>query len=156
MKIARIAVMVALLASFVSPASAADAGRQTAIPDRPAKSDALVTPINVELEGTDSIGARLGMRLKERFNQSNLFRLVEANERKMRVLVSTRSEFPERPNVGSVYSVCWVFTERDDLLSFLLARELGTVNYEDVDALADKIVERSDGIAVKYRNLWKQ
>ena len=114
-----------------------------------------MTPINVELEGTDSIGARLGMRLKERFNQSNLFRLMEANERKMRVLVSTRSEFPERPNVGSVYSVCWVFTERDDLLSFLLARELGTVNYEDVDALADKIVERSDGIAVKYRNLWK-
>ena len=54
-----------------------------------------------------------------------------------------------------MYSVCWVFTERDDLLSFLLARELGTVNYEDVDALADKIVERSDGIAVKYRNLWK-
>ena len=41
------------------------------------------------------------------------------------------------------------------VLSFLLARELGTVNYEDVDALADKIVERSDGIAVKYRNLWK-
>lgn len=155
MKIARIMVMIALLAGLVAPASAADAGRQTAIPDKPGKSDTLVTPIAVELEGTDSIGARLGMRLKERFNQSNLFRLIEANERKMRVLVSTRSEFPERPGVGSVYSVCWVFTERDDLLSFLLARELGTVNYEEIDALVDKIVERSDGIAVKYRNLWK-
>ena len=155
MKILRVAAVVALLASLSAPVGAAEAARQTAIPDKPVKSDALVTPINVELEGTDSIGARLGMRLKERFNQSNLFRLMEANERKMRVLVSTRSEFPERPNVGSVYSVCWVFTERDDLLSFLLPRELATVNYEDVDALADKIVERSDGIAVKYRNLWK-
>ena len=83
MKILRIAAVVALLASLSAPVVAAEAARQTAIPDKPAKSDALVTPINVELEGTDSIGARLGMRLKERFNQSNLFRLMEANERKM-------------------------------------------------------------------------
>ena len=79
MKAIRLAAAVALLLGLAAPVCAAEAGRQAAIPDKPVKSDAIVTPINVELEGTDSIGARLGMRLKERFNQSNLFRLMEAN-----------------------------------------------------------------------------
>ena len=155
MRRAYVAAAAALAVSRAAPVIAAETGRQAAVPDTPAKSDAPATPIAVELEGTDSIGARLAMRLKERFNQSSLFRLLAANDRKMRVLVQTRPEFPDRPNVGSVYAICWVFTERDDLLSFLLARDLGTVNSEDVDALADRLVERSDGLAAKYRNLWK-
>lgn len=155
MKIPRVAAVAALLASLAVPVGAAETGRQAAVPDNPARSDVPATPVAVELEGTDSIGARLAMRLKERFNQSSLFRLLAANDRKMRVLLQTRSEFPDRPHMGSVYAICWVFTERDDLLSFLLARDLGTVSYEEVDALADRIVERSDGIAAKYRNLWK-
>ena len=30
-----------------------------------------------------------------------------------------------------------------------------TINYEDVDGLVDKLVERTDGIAAKYSSLWK-
>ncbi|MDE7371988.1 MAG: hypothetical protein K2N07_09695, partial [Desulfovibrio sp.] len=71
------------------------------------------------------------------------------------VLLNTAPEFPGRPAVGSVYGVCWVFSQGKGYLGYLLAREVGTVNAEDLDALVDKLVERTDGIAAKYGNLWK-
>lgn len=132
------------------------AGKPT--PDKPEKGIDRVTVISVQLEGTDSIGARLGTRLKERFNQSNLFTLNDDDEKdmpKLRLLLSTAPEFPSRPGVGSVYSVCWVFSQGKGYLGYLLARELGTVNYDEIDALVDKLVDRTDGIAAKYGNLWK-
>ena len=70
-------------------------------------------------------------------------------------MLETRAEFPDRPGVGSVYSVCWVFKQGKGYLGYLLARELGTVNYEEVDGLVDRLVERTDGIAAKYSSLWK-
>ena len=123
--------------------------------DKPAKVDARSTPVWVELEGTDSIGARLGMRLKEAFNGSNLFSLTDKDMPKMRLLVSTQSEFPGRPGVGSVYSICWTFTQGEGYLGYLLAREVGTLTYEEIDALVNRLVERTDGLSVKYSNLWK-
>ena len=57
--------------------------------------------------------------------------------------------------MGSVYGVCWVFSQGKGYLGYLLAREVGTVNYDDLDALVDRLVERTDGIAAKYGNLWK-
>lgn len=132
------------------------AGKPTA--DKPEKGVDRVTVINVQLEGSDSLGARLGMRLKERFNQSNLFTLNDDEEKdipKLRLLVSTVPEFPGRPVVGSVYSVCWVFSQGKGYLGYLLGRDLGTVNAEDLDGLVDKLIERTDGVAAKYSNLWK-
>ena len=61
----------------------------------------------------------------------------------------------DRPGVGSVYSVCWVFKQGKGYLGYLLARELGTVSYDEVGGLVDKLVERTDGIAAKYSSLWK-
>lgn len=114
------------------------------------------TLINVVLDGTDSLGARLSTRLKERFNQSSLFRLNQEEDKpELRLLLTTAPEFPGRPGLGSVYGVCWVFSQGKGYLGYLLAREVGTVNSEDLDALVDKLVERTDGIAAKYSNLWK-
>lgn len=124
-------------------------------PDKPARVDARVTPISVVLEGTDSIGARLGTKLKETFNSSNLFHLTEKDTPKMRLLVSTSPEFPSRPGIASVYSVCWVFSQGEGYLSFLLSRELGTVNSEDIDGLVAQLVEKTDGLSVKYASLLK-
>lgn len=115
------------------------------------------TTVSVILDGTDSLGSRLATRLKERFNQSSLFRLNSDEERdapELRLLLNTAPEFPSRPSVGSVYSVCWVFSQGKGYLGYLLAREIGTVNADDLDSLVDKLVERSDGIAAKYSNLW--
>lgn len=106
-KIATLALCILMLAltAPVIQAATPQAGAPKA--DKPAKVDARSTPVWVELEGTDSIGARLGMRLKEAFNGSNLFSLTDKDMPKMRLLVSTQSEFPGRPGVGSVYSICW-------------------------------------------------
>ena len=129
----------------------------TPIQDKPEKGPDRVTLVSVQLEGADGIGARLGMQLKDRFNRSSLFSLAveEKDAPKLQVMLATSPEFPGRPGVGSIYSVCWVFSQGRGYLGYLLARDLGTVNYEDIDALADKLVERTDGVAAKYGNLWK-
>lgn len=141
--------------SLAVPALAADAQLGKPTPDKPVKGSERATVITVVHEGTDSIGARLSTRLKETFNASNLFQLNEKDMPKLRLLLSTVSEFPERPGVGSVYSVTWVFSQSENNLGYLLARDLGTVNADEVDALANKLVERTDGLAVKYRYLFQ-
>lgn len=145
-----------LLFAVTAMAAQPQAGKP--VQDNPEKGADRVTVVSVALEGTDSIGARLGTRLKERFNQSSLFTLNDDEEKdtpKLYLMLDTQSEFPGRPGVGSVYSVCWVFKQGKGYLGYLLARELGTVNYDDLDALVDKLVERTDGIAAKYASLWK-
>lgn len=128
------------------------------VQDLPAPVNQRIITVNVQVDGTDSIGARLSTRLKERFNQSNLFRLNSDEEKdtpELRLLLNTAPEFPGRPGVGSVYGICWVFSQGKGYLGYLLAREIGTVNMDDLDALVDKLVERTDGVAAKYANLWK-
>lgn len=128
------------------------------VQDAPQKTADRSTAVSVVLDGTDSLGTRLSTRLKERFNQSSLFRLNSSEDKdapELRLLLNTAPEFPSRPGVGSIYGVCWVFSQGKGYLGYLLAREIGTFNAEDLDSLVDRLVERSDGIAAKYGNLWK-
>lgn len=116
-----------------------------------------VTTVGVQLDGTDSIGSRLGMRLKERFNQSNLFTLRSEDGEGVRIWlqIKTMPEFPGRPAAGSVWSVCWVFSQGKGYLRYLLSQEIGTVTADEIDQLVDKLVERTDGIAARYSNLMR-
>lgn len=125
------------------------------LPDLPATDGDRTTAVAVEYEGTDSLGARLALRLKEHFNTASLFTLTEKDVPKIRVLLSTQAEFPSRPNVGSAYAVVWVFSQSEGTLRHYLAREIGLMTAEDVDALALKIVERTDGLGVKYGYLFQ-
>lgn len=149
------ACVLVLALSLAVPAPAAEVQPGKATPDKPAKSAERSTVITVIHEGTDSIGARLSTRLKETLNASNLFQLNEKDMPKLRLLLSTASEFPDRPGVGSVYSVTWVFSQSENNLGYLLARDLGAVSADEVDALTNKLVERTDGLAVKYRYLFQ-
>lgn len=148
-----LAIAVPALTAPAWAASTPSAGKPT--PDKPAAVSTRQTPMAVVHEGSDSVGARLSTRLKEIFNASNLFQLNEKDAPKMRILLTTQSEFPDRPNVGSVYSLIWTFSQSEGHLGYLLAREVGTLSPEDVDGLAAKIVERTDGIAVKYGYLFQ-
>ena len=65
----------------------------------------------------------------------------------MRLLLSTAPEFKDRPNVGSVYSVCWVFSQGKGYLGFVLARDVGTINNVDLHAKVEKQLERPDAMA---------
>ena len=139
---------------FAAPALAAET-KQSARPDTPARITERNTPVAVELEGTDSLGARLSMRVKETLNSSNLFVLTEKDTPKVRILISTVPEFETRPGVGSAYSVVWLFRESDSMMGLYLNREVGVLTPEEIDDVAARIVERTDGIAVRYGYLFQ-
>ena len=137
------------------PAVYAADNARTSIPDKPARIVERNTPVAVEFEGNDSIGSRLSTRVKEALNSSNLFVLTEKDTPKIRVLIATVPEFQDRPGVGSAYSVIWLFSQSESTLRHFLSREVGVLTPDDVDGLAAKIIERTDGIAVRYGYLFQ-
>lgn len=144
--------------SAVSTSTATEPAPGKPLEDAPHQLADRSTVVSVVLEGTDSLGARLSTRLKERFNHSTLFHLTageDSDTSGLRLLINTTPEFPGRPTLGSVYGICWVFSQGKGYLGYLLGREVGTVNAEDLDSLVDKLVERTDGIAAKYSKLLK-
>jgi hypothetical protein len=150
------AVVVAALC-FAPVCSATEPAPAKPVADKPAKVKMdRTTSVMVEHEGTDTLGAKLAFQLKGAFNASSLFTLTEKDAPKLKVIITTASEFPSRPHIASVYSAIWAFSQADGTLSFLLAREVGVVNADDLDALIAKIAERTDGVASKYSYLFKK
>ena len=146
---------ICLVLACSAPAWAAE-DKSAAVPNNPAKVDVRTTSVAVQADGTDSIGAKLGTGLKEAFNKSSLFKLNNNDEPKMMVLISTVSEFPSRPSVGSAYSVTWAFSQANGYLHMLLDRQVGTVTADEVDGLVAKLVEKTDGLSAKFSSLWKK
>jgi predicted transcriptional regulator with HTH domain len=146
----------ALIASLflVTPYAAYAAEPAAAVPDKPIKITERHTPIAVEYEGTDSVGAQLATRIKETLNGSNLFSLTDKDAPKLRLLLSTVAEFPSRPGVGSAYAAVWVFSQSEATLRHYLMREVGLITPAEIDGLAAKLVERTDGLAVRYGYLF--
>ena len=138
------------------PACAAEASRPAPTPNTPVAVSTRTTTISVSHEGGDSLGARLATRLKELFNTSNLFRLDAGDGARIGLQLRTSPEFAERPGMGSVYSLVWLFLQDSKTLGNLLADEVGTFTGDQVDELAYKIVERTDGLSVKYGYLFQR
>ena len=141
MKTSRLLVLCAALAFLwaASPALAAD--------DTPRKVERR-TPVVVEFEGNDSIGAALFASLQKKINVNN-----PANpqrEAKFRILLSTAAEFPSRPGVGSVYAVVWTLALSEGSMEYYLVRDLGIVTPDTVDEVADRIVSRTEGVSARY------
>lgn len=136
---------------FTHAAETVSAGETVA--DTPAVVSSRGTAVSVEHEGTDSIGSQLSFELKGLFNRSSLFTLSEKDGPKIRLLLSTTSEFPSRPHIASAYAAVWTFSQGEGTLSFFLAREVGLVGADEVDSLAVRLAEKTDGIAVRYSYL---
>lgn len=126
------------------------------VPNTPQKINQRLSPVMVEFEGIDSIGSRLATRLKELYNSSNLFLLEGKDVPKFRVLISSAPEFETRPQIGSAYSIVWLFSLSDATLRHYLSMEVGVVSGDDVNDLAAKIVEKTDTIAMKYAYLFPE
>ena len=124
--------------------------------DKPAPQPERATAVAVEHDGTDTVGAKLAFQLKGAFNTSSLFNLTEKDGPKIKVYLSTTAEFPGRPGLASAYAVVWAFSQADGTLSFLLARDVGLVAADEVDGLVNRLAERTDGVAVKYRYLFSK
>ena len=106
------------------------------------------TPVVVEFEGDDSIGVALFNSLQKKINSSNPAN--PTREAKFRILLSTASEFPSRPGVGSVYAVVWTLALSEGSMEYYLVRDLGIVTPDTVDGVADRIVSRTDGVSARY------
>lgn len=124
------------------------------VPDKPAAVVDRTTPVMVEHEGADTLGAKFAFQLKSLFNSSSLFSLTDKDEPKLKVLIATAEEFPSRPHIASVYSITWTFSQADGTLSFFLAHEVGVTTNEDLDAFVTKVASRADGMAAKYSYLF--
>jgi len=154
-----VALLALCLATPAIAAVAADSGDKPAaakpVADKPAAAQAdRRTPVMVEHEGTDTLGAKLAFELKGVFNTSSLFTLTEKDAPKLKVFLSTTAEFPARPNIASAYSAVWAFSQADGTLSFLLAREVGLVGADELGALIVRLAKQTDGIAAKYAYLF--
>ncbi len=147
----------ALSLCFSTAALAAEASPKAgdAKVNSPAKLEVRTTKVSVSHTGTDTIGIQLATRLKELFNASNLFALNEENTPKIRIVLTSKAEFNDRPHVGSVYSLLWVFSQSDSHLGYLLAQDVDVLSVEDVNDMATRIVNRTDGLAIKYGYLFK-
>ncbi len=166
MNIIRACAAAVLLTLFALPAFAAESDK--AKPNPAADTDtakkaairteikAGATPIAVQLEGTDTLGARLSLQLKEIFNGGTLFFLSAKEEPKILLILHTVPEFPSRPGVGSAYSATWVYYERATAFTSYLAGEAGVISPDAVDDLAARLAERSSGIAAKYAYIFNK
>ncbi len=141
MKASRLFTSLAMLACLCMSSSALAA-------DDASKKAERRTPVVVEFEGNDSIGVALFSSLQKKINISNP--ATPAREAKFRILLSTASEFPSRPGVGSVYAVVWTLALSEGSMEYYLVRDLGIVTPDTVDEVADRIVSRTDGVSARY------
>lgn len=114
------------------------------------------TPIDVELEGTDTLGAKLAFQLKEQLNGGTLFNLTSQERPKIKIMLSTATEFSSRPEAGSVYAVVWLYYEKPTAFNSYLAREVGVITSGNVEDLAIRLAERTAGLAAKYSYIFEK
>lgn len=145
------------LPAFAENASIPEAGKEAApIADTPAELASRNTPIFIEQIGADNLGAMLSFELKSTCNTSSLFKLSNEDVPKITVMITSISEFPSRPQIGSVYSVVWVFSENSNNLKYYLSQDTGIVTKDNVKMLATSIANKTDQVAMQYAYLFDQ
>ncbi|MEZ0575740.1 hypothetical protein [Halodesulfovibrio aestuarii] len=144
------------------PAFAKEAPKQTKATqvsdpkaDTPAVLTSRTTPIFIGQQGADNLGSMLAFELKSACNTSSLFKMTNEDVPKITVMITTMSEFSDRPKIGSVYSIVWVFSEDANNLKYYLAQDTGIVTADNVTMLATSIANKTDQIALQYGYLFE-
>lgn len=151
--------------SIALPAFAEEAPKTTKAPqasqankpkaDTPAPVTSRTTPIFIGQAGADNLGSMLAFELKSACNTSSLFKMTGEDVPKITVMITTMSEFADRPAIGSVYSIVWVFSENANNLKYFLAQDTGIVTADNVTMLATSIANKTDQIALQYGYLFE-
>ncbi len=141
------------LLSFTSFAFAQEGA--VAIADTPLKEYDKNTAVVLEHTGSDSLGSRLLLELKEELNTSSLFTLKDDDGPKFRILLSTVPEFKERPGIGSAYSIVWVFSQSTSTLGHYIDSEVGLFTADEIEGLVAQILEKTDTYSVRYGYLFE-
>ena len=155
-------VILILTVSLVVPAVAEDTPASPPAPaakaqpkaDTPKEIYSRKTPLYIAHTGTDILGTNLVFELTNTCNSSSLFALKTDKEQNISVLITTHTEFPSRPEIGSVYSVVWVYSEDANNLKYFLAQDAGIVTKATAQALARSIASKTDQIAMQYEYLF--
>ncbi|MEW5772254.1 MAG: hypothetical protein AB1916_01900 [Thermodesulfobacteriota bacterium] len=113
-----------------------------------------VIPVDVQHAGSDLLGPRLALELKERLNISSLFVLTPADTPKLKLVLRTTEEFPGRPGLGAAVSVAWVFSGGAGLLGHHLDGMVAVTDAAGVAALVSAIAARTDEVAGSYAYLF--
>lgn len=116
----------------------------------PRAEDAQGIPVLVEHLGTDPVGMRLALHLKETFQKSSLFRLAGPEEKHFNLRLVTRPQFTERPFLGSAYVLVWRYVESREVLAYFLGERLGFVDADVVAQEAEVLVAETDRIKGRY------
>ncbi len=138
-----------------APTTAAPQPAQIADTPAPAQEQGFVTPVAVVNDSTDQLGVRLAFKLKEALARSPLFAVSVKDEKKLKIVLSTKPEFPGRPQVGSVYAAVWIYSAGEAVLTHYLASETGTVDAATVDTAAEALAARTAAAAEKYAYLFE-
>lgn len=133
----------------------AAAAKKDPPPDKPIKPAETRTPIMVEHQGSDNVGGRLAYQLKELLEKSALFRLTNKDEKKLKLLLITKEEFPGRPNMSSIYTVVWSYSENDGTLKYFLSSDVGVANAAAVKEEAEALVSRTHEALTSYNYLFE-
>ncbi len=147
-------VLLVMVALFCIAPRAFAAEAVSALPNTPQQEELRNTAVAVEFEGNDTLGSKLSTRIKELLNASNLFALSNKDVSKLRIVITSVPEFPSRPDVGSAYSVVWLFSQSEATLRHFLMQDVGVLTAQDLERVATTIIERTDGLAVRYGYLF--
>jgi len=151
------------LAAWAGPTSAqnaptAPAPKAAPPADAPQKKNPEATAkraaITIQHSDSDPLGERLAYRLRELLGQSSLMRLSNTDEKKIVIVLSTRDEFPGRPNLSALYAVTWLFSAKEGSLKYFLTMETGIVDATTLDQTAETILGRTDKLATTYGYLF--
>ncbi len=125
--------------------------------ERPAPSQSAphATPVTVQHEGDDELGARLALKLKETLNTSSLFAVSDKDEKKLKVVLKTVREFANRPNSSSIYSLVWVYSESEATLKYFLDDQIGLVHEGEIDTKAEAIAAATEKVGARYSYLFE-
>lgn len=143
----------ALAARAADPAgnsSVAAPVNATALAPRPGR----VISVDVQHVGSDRLGPRLALELKERLNVSSLFALTPADTPKLKLVLRTMEEFPGRPGLGTAVSVAWVYSGGAGLLAHHLDGMVAVTDAAGIAALVSAIAARTDDVAGSYAYLF--
>lgn len=112
------------------------------------------TPIAIEHDDNDTVGARLAYRLKELLGRSSLMQPTNKDEKKIVIILKTKEEFPGRSGLSSIYSISWLFSSKEGALKYFLTSEAGIVDNADIDQIAETILGKTDKLASTYGYLF--
>ncbi|MGM0646566.1 MAG: hypothetical protein ACQESV_09255 [Thermodesulfobacteriota bacterium] len=119
------------------------------------QSEASGFPIQVIHNDTDHLGIELAYNMRDAFNRSSLFELTDSTKERIKLRITTKEEFADRPYMSSVYTLIWTFSYGEDVLDTYLDTETGFVDALSVDSLAKILVAQSHDVAREYAYLFE-